>query len=104
MSQQEESVHREYGSVEENALRIPVDKAEQIIDALNADLADTYVLYHQPANTTGTSPVPSSSNFTSSSATPPTTPRRAPTKSPSDSRPSVARPPPGSTSYRRPRR
>ena len=46
MSQQE-TVHRKFGSVEENALRIPEDKAEQIIDALNADLADTYVLYHQ---------------------------------------------------------
>lgn len=46
MSQQE-SVHRKFGSIEENALRIPADKAEQIIDALNTDLADTYTAYHQ---------------------------------------------------------
>jgi len=46
MSQQE-SVRKEFGTVEANQLRLDVDKSEQIIDALNADLADTYVLYHQ---------------------------------------------------------
>ena len=35
------------GTVEENALRIDQKKAEQIVDALNTDLADAYVLYHQ---------------------------------------------------------
>jgi DNA-binding ferritin-like protein len=35
------------GTVEENALRLKKEKAEQIIDALNTDLADAYVLYHQ---------------------------------------------------------
>ena len=35
------------GTVEENALRIDQQKAEQIVDALNTDLADAYVLYHQ---------------------------------------------------------
>jgi len=43
----QEHVRREFGSVEENELRLDVDKSEQIIDALNQDLADTYVLYHQ---------------------------------------------------------
>ena len=43
----QEHVHREFGSVEENDLRLDVEKSEQIIDALNQDLADTYVLYHQ---------------------------------------------------------
>ena len=35
------------GTVEENRLRLDVEKAEQIIDALNTDLAAVYVLYHQ---------------------------------------------------------
>jgi len=35
------------GTVEANALRIDQKKAEQIVDALNTDLADAYVLYHQ---------------------------------------------------------
>ena len=40
-------VLREFGSVEENELRLEKEKAEQVIDALNTDLAATYVLYHQ---------------------------------------------------------
>ena len=32
------------GTVEENALRIDQKKAEEIVDALNTDLADAYVL------------------------------------------------------------
>ena len=43
----QEHVRREFGSVEENDLRLDTDKSSQIIDALNQDLADTYVLYHQ---------------------------------------------------------
>ena len=43
----QEHVVREFGSVEENELRLDVEKSEQIIDALNQDLADVYVLYHQ---------------------------------------------------------
>ena len=43
----QKSARRAKGSVEENALRLETDKSEQIIDALNADLADAYVLYHQ---------------------------------------------------------
>ncbi|WP_324662141.1 DNA starvation/stationary phase protection protein DpsA [Haloarcula sediminis] len=43
----QEHVDREFGSVEENDLRLDVEKSEQIIDALNQDLANTYVLYHQ---------------------------------------------------------
>ena len=43
----QESVSREFGSIEENDLRLDTEKSEQIIDALNQDLADTYVLYHQ---------------------------------------------------------
>jgi DNA-binding ferritin-like protein len=42
------SVRRQAGSIEESeALRLGEDKAEQIVDALNTDLAATYVLYHQ---------------------------------------------------------
>ncbi|MFP4632461.1 MAG: DNA starvation/stationary phase protection protein DpsA [Halobacteriales archaeon] len=41
------NVLREKGTVEDNGIRIDVDKAEQIVDALNTDLAATYVLYHQ---------------------------------------------------------
>jgi len=43
----QKTVQQEFGTVEESALRIDVDKAEQIVDALNADLASAYVLYHQ---------------------------------------------------------
>ena len=44
----QKTVTQEFGTVEESAaLRIDRDKAEQIIDALNTDLADAYVLYHQ---------------------------------------------------------
>lgn len=43
----QKTVRQEAGTVEENALRFDTDKAEQIIDALNTDLADAYVLYHQ---------------------------------------------------------
>lgn len=43
----QKSVRQQAGSVEENALRLDQEKAEQIVDALNADLADSYVLYHQ---------------------------------------------------------
>lgn len=46
MSVQEE-VRQKAGTVEENPLRLEEAKAEQIIDALNTDLADAYVLYHQ---------------------------------------------------------
>jgi len=41
------NVRRQKGSVEETGLRLEKEKAEQIIDALNSDLADAYVLYHQ---------------------------------------------------------
>ncbi|WP_415381760.1 DNA starvation/stationary phase protection protein DpsA [Halosimplex sp. TS25] len=40
-------VLQEAGTVEENSLRLEQGKAEQIVDALNTDLAATYVLYHQ---------------------------------------------------------
>ncbi|MGM0591865.1 MAG: DNA starvation/stationary phase protection protein DpsA, partial [Halobacteriota archaeon] len=33
--------------VGENPLRLDQEKAEQLVDALNTDLADAYVLYHQ---------------------------------------------------------
>ena len=46
MSTQKET-RQQAGTVEENALRLDTEKAEQIVDALNADLADAYVLYHQ---------------------------------------------------------
>ena len=40
-------VLQEFGTVEENGLRLGTEKAEQIIDALNTDLAAAYTLYHQ---------------------------------------------------------
>ncbi len=43
----QKSVRQKAGTVEENGLRMDTDKAEQVIDALNADLANAYVLYHQ---------------------------------------------------------
>jgi len=47
MSTQKEARQR-YGDVHESeALRVPEEKAEQLVDALNTDLAATYVLYHQ---------------------------------------------------------
>lgn len=42
-----QQVLRPADSIEENALRLDPDKAEQIIDALNTDLAATTVLWHQ---------------------------------------------------------
>ncbi|MUW15374.1 DNA starvation/stationary phase protection protein [Halorubrum sp. CBA1125] len=47
MSTQTQARQR-YGDVHESeALRVPEQKAEQLVDALNTDLAATYVLYHQ---------------------------------------------------------
>ncbi len=43
----QKTVRREAGTVEENALRLDRGKAEQIVEALNTDLAASYVLYHQ---------------------------------------------------------
>lgn len=43
----EQMTRREFGTVEENALEIDTGKAEQIVEALNTDLAGMYVLYHQ---------------------------------------------------------
>jgi len=43
----QQTVQQEAGTVEENALRLEPEKAEQIVEALNRDLADAYVLYHQ---------------------------------------------------------
>jgi len=44
----QKTVNQQFNTVEEStALRLEEEKAEQIIDALNTDLADAYVLYHQ---------------------------------------------------------
>lgn len=43
----QKTVRQEAGTVDENALRLETEKAEQIVAALNADLANAYVLYHQ---------------------------------------------------------
>jgi starvation-inducible DNA-binding protein len=44
----QKTVNQEFGTVDESdALRLEEEKAEQVIDALNADLADAFVLYHQ---------------------------------------------------------
>jgi DNA-binding ferritin-like protein len=46
-AQEHETVLQEAGEVEGNELRLDEEKSEQIIDALNTDLAATYTLYHQ---------------------------------------------------------
>jgi DNA-binding ferritin-like protein len=43
----QKTVRQQAGTVVENELRLEQGKAEQIIDALNTDLAATYTLYHQ---------------------------------------------------------
>ncbi len=43
----QETVRRQADTVSENPLRLEEEKAEQVIEALNTDLADAYVLYHQ---------------------------------------------------------
>ncbi|QLG62670.1 DNA starvation/stationary phase protection protein DpsA [Halorarum salinum] len=44
----QKNVRASAGSVEgSEALRMDADRAEQIVDALNTDVAATYVLYHQ---------------------------------------------------------
>lgn len=43
----QETVRQQADSVEENPLRIDEEKAQQLVDALNTDLAATYVAYHQ---------------------------------------------------------
>ncbi len=44
----QKTVRQQAGSIEESeALRLEKDKAEQIVEALNTDLANAYVLYHQ---------------------------------------------------------
>ena len=46
-TQKDKGRRRAFGSVEETALEIDEDRAEQIIEALNTDVANGYVLYHQ---------------------------------------------------------
>jgi DNA-binding ferritin-like protein len=46
MSRQRQ-VRQQAGTVEGNAVRFDSEKAQQVVEALNADLAATYVLYHQ---------------------------------------------------------
>lgn len=43
----QKTVRQSADAVEENELRLEQDKAEQIVDALNTELANSYVLYHQ---------------------------------------------------------
>ncbi|WP_255190891.1 DNA starvation/stationary phase protection protein DpsA [Natronobeatus ordinarius] len=43
----QKTVRQQAGTVEENSLRLEREKAEQIVDALNTELANAYVLYHQ---------------------------------------------------------
>jgi DNA-binding ferritin-like protein len=46
MSSQKQT-RQEAGTVEDNELRLETEKAQEIVEALNTDLAATYVLYHQ---------------------------------------------------------
>jgi len=43
----QETVRRQAGTVGENPVRLDEEKVEQIVEALNTDLADAYVLFHQ---------------------------------------------------------
>ncbi|MFC7007238.1 DNA starvation/stationary phase protection protein DpsA [Halalkalicoccus salilacus] len=43
----QKTVRQQADQVEENSIRLDREKAEQVIDALNTDLANLYVLYHQ---------------------------------------------------------
>jgi DNA-binding ferritin-like protein len=43
----QKTTRQEAGTVGNNPVRLDEDKAKQIINALNTDLADAYVLYHQ---------------------------------------------------------
>ncbi|MFB6122266.1 MAG: DNA starvation/stationary phase protection protein DpsA [Haloferacaceae archaeon] len=43
----QKTVRQKAGTVGENPVRLDEEKAERIIEALNSDLADAYVLYHQ---------------------------------------------------------
>ncbi len=43
----QKTVRQSADSVEENSLRLDQDKAAQVVDALNTELANAYVLYHQ---------------------------------------------------------
>lgn len=43
----QKTVRQEAGTVRENPVELDAEKAAQIVDALNSDLADAYVLYHQ---------------------------------------------------------
>jgi DNA-binding ferritin-like protein len=47
MKSTQATVRQEADTVEDNPVRLEQGKAEQVIDALNTDLADAYVLYHQ---------------------------------------------------------
>jgi DNA-binding ferritin-like protein len=43
----QKTVLKTAGTVGENPVRLDAEKAEQVVDALNTDLADAYTLYHQ---------------------------------------------------------
>ncbi|WP_227131166.1 DNA starvation/stationary phase protection protein DpsA [Halorubellus salinus] len=43
----QQSIRQQYGTVQANALKLDEEKAKQSVDALNTDLANAYVLYHQ---------------------------------------------------------
>ncbi len=43
----QKTVRQQADTVEENPLRLEREKAAQVVDALNTELANTYVLYHQ---------------------------------------------------------
>lgn len=43
----QKTTRKQKGTVHENPIRLDEKKAAQIVDALNTDLADAYVLFHQ---------------------------------------------------------
>jgi len=46
-TQKDREPRRKFGDVEETSLGIDEQRAEQLVDALNTDVANAYVLYHQ---------------------------------------------------------
>jgi DNA-binding ferritin-like protein len=47
MSTQKDQPRRSFGDINETALGIDEQRGEQLVDALNTDIANAYVLYHQ---------------------------------------------------------
>jgi len=43
----QQTIRQRAGTIAENSIRLDVERAEQVVEALNVDLAGSYVIYHQ---------------------------------------------------------